>query len=227
MRRQRIRHQHVFQRGTLLADLHVAVAVGPLEVVVAFHQPGIFLLVFRDDLLRQHQNAAGLQCREQLGDHRIAVRRRQKLQREVEHDHAAGPIAQIADIALDELDPVVGAFGDGGFAGPGDHRRREVDAGQLEGIGGQSPGQRQPDGAQRAAQIVDVCAMAQVAFGDDAEHAENLAVAGNRTPDHVREARHDLLVEREARHTIKGCRKDGVTVRCVNHCRKIFLIGRA
>ena len=59
--------------------------------------------------------------------------------------------------------------------------------------------------------------MAQVAIGDQAQHAQNLAIARHRAADHVGEAGHHPFVEREARDPVEGCGKDRVAIRCVTH----------
>ncbi len=54
------RNQHVLKRGALLADLHIAVAIGTLEVVVALDPPSVVALVGIDGFFRKNQHAAGL-----------------------------------------------------------------------------------------------------------------------------------------------------------------------
>ena len=64
-------------------------------------------------------------------------------------------------------------------------------------------------------------AVAQVAGGNQPQHAENLAIAGHRAAYHVGKAGDDSFVEGEARDTIQRCGKDGVAVRCITHGRSL------
>lgn len=62
MDRQGIGAHHVLKGGALLADLQLAVAVGPLEVEVQVDEQLVDLLVIEAELLAQDEDAAGAQA---------------------------------------------------------------------------------------------------------------------------------------------------------------------
>ena len=68
--------------------------------------------------------------------------------------------------------------------------------------------------------------VAQMTLGNQAEHAKNLTVTRHRAADHIRKAGDDLLIKGETRDAIQGCRKDGVTVRCITHGQAGFIANR-
>ncbi len=161
--------EHVFDGGTLLGDLEVAVALGAFEVVVQGGEVGLDLRVVELDLLGEDEDAAGDESFLDAGEQGEAFFFRDELQGEVEDDDGGVFDGGVLDVLAVELDAVL--LFDGGDVGAAafEHSGGVVDA--VEGdIWGVELGAHGGDaGTERAAEVVDAGAGLGVVLGDDAE----------------------------------------------------------
>ena len=78
--------QPIFNRRTLLSNLEIAVSVGSLEVVMQLCQQLLLRCIFEADFFRQQQSTTRNKAIVDLLDDRIAIRKRDKLQCQVQDD---------------------------------------------------------------------------------------------------------------------------------------------
>ena len=202
---------HLLERRALLADLEIAVAVGPFEVVVQFFMKLLPLGLAKSDLFGEDEDAARSEPRMDAPYQRQTLRRGDELQGEVENDYRGVLNRDLLEIGTDHRH----RNGRHGIASQEltaalDHRRGVIDRDNVTVRLSDPLAHGEANRPEGTAEIIAVTPGLGVFRGEDADIGYDHPVAGDRALNHVGKDRDDPFIELKIDHFLQGRGIDGI-----------------